>query len=53
VMASHPAKILGMTQMQKLHHSERVVELISAARAWLREEPDSTERLRAVVRAFE
>jgi len=53
IMAPHPANALDMNQVQQLPHPERVVELISAARAWLREEPDSAERLRAAVRAFE
>lgn len=56
VMASPPTKALNATKMQQiqqLHHTERVMELINAARAWLREEPDSTERLRAAVHAFE
>ena len=53
IMAPHPANALDMTQVQPLPPSERVMELISAARAWLREEPDSAERLRAAVRAFE
>ncbi len=53
VMVSPPTKASDTAKIQQLHHSERVVELISAARAWLHEEPDSTDRLRAAVRALE
>lgn len=56
VMASPPTKASDASKLQQtqwLHHAERVVELINAAKAWLREEPDSAERLRAAARAFE
>lgn len=53
VMVSPPTRSLDIAKIQQLHHSERVVELINAVRAWLREEPDSINRLKAAVRALE
>lgn len=53
IMVSHPVDALDTTGRQHLRHSECVMELINAARAWLREEPGSIDRLKTAVRALE
>lgn len=53
IMASQLTNASGTTEMQQLRHPECVAELISAARAWLHEEPGSIDRLKAAVYALE
>ncbi|MCS7260544.1 MAG: NUDIX hydrolase [Anaerolineae bacterium] len=53
IMTSSPTEAFDTILIQQPHHPERVVELIHAARAWLREEPGSAERLKAAVHALE
>jgi len=52
VMVSQPMDT-SAPEMPLPHYSPRIVELLSAARAWLREEPGSINRLKAAVRALE
>ncbi len=56
VMALHSGTIGtpdAVKNVPPFEHSERVLELLSAARAWLRKEPGSIKRLKAAVRALE
>ena len=52
IMASQPMDA-SAPEIPLPYYSPLIVELLSAARAWLREEPDSTDRLKAAVRALE